>query len=139
MFLYVFSANFFSMNIVLKSMFMKKLQPVIFYMRLSVINLSSRDVNISLRGNVMQRREAIRLFREVCECIPDAYISGISLSPNRSSTSGFDLRINVTIDSKSLTNVQSVASKHGMVAKEDRGSILIYGSQTRSNCVEIMA
>jgi len=36
-------------------------------------------------------------------------------------------------------NVQSIVSKHGMILKEDKGSLLIYGSETKPNGMEITA
>ena len=87
----------------------------------------------------MRRREAARLFSEICECVPDAFINSISLTPSNRSKEEFDLRIKVSLDAKSLTNVQSVVSKHGMILKEDKGSSLIYGSETKPTGMAIIA
>ncbi len=87
----------------------------------------------------MRRREAARLFSEICVCVPDIFISSISLMPSSRSKEDFDLRLNVSLDVKSLTNVQSIVSKHGMLLKEDKGSLLIYGSQTKPNDMAIIA
>ncbi len=87
----------------------------------------------------MRRREAARLFSEICECIPDAFISKISLTPSDRSKEEFNLRINVSLDVKNLINVQSIVNKHGMILKEDKGSLLIYGSETKPTGMEINA
>jgi hypothetical protein len=45
----------------------------------------------------------------------------------------------MSFDVKSLTNVQSIVSKHGMLLKEDKGSLLIYGSETKPAGMAIIA
>ena len=87
----------------------------------------------------MRRREAARLLSEICECVPDAFISSISLTPSNHSKEEFDLRINVSLDVKSLINVQSIVNKRGMILKEDQGSLLICGSQTKPTGMAIIA
>jgi len=87
----------------------------------------------------MRRREAARLLSEICKCVPDAFISSISLTPSNRSKEEFDLRINVSLDVKSLMNVQSIVNKRGMILKEDQGSLLIYGSQTKPTGMAIIA
>jgi uncharacterized protein (DUF1697 family) len=79
----------------------------------------------------MRRREAIRLFREICRCIPEVLISCASLTPSVRSNEEFELRIDASLDVKSLENVQSLANKYGMILKEDKGSLLIYASDTK--------
>jgi hypothetical protein len=80
----------------------------------------------------MQRREAIRLFSEICKSIPDAYITYTSLAPSARSNEEFELRINASLDVKSLKNVQSLVNKHGLILKKDKGSLLIYSSETKT-------
>jgi hypothetical protein len=79
----------------------------------------------------MRRREAIRLFREVCGCIPEALISCSSLTPRVRSKEEFELRINASLDVKSLENVQSIVNKHGMILREDKGFLLICASEAK--------
>ena len=79
----------------------------------------------------MRRREAIRLFSDICKCIPGVYITCASLTPSVRSNEQFELRINASLDVKSLKNVQSLVNKHGMTLKEDKGSLLIYASETK--------
>lgn len=76
----------------------------------------------------MRRREAVLLFREISKCIPDAFISKISLIPKNSEKEEFELRINVFLEAESLESVQSVVNKHGLTIEEDQGSLLIYES-----------
>jgi hypothetical protein len=86
----------------------------------------------------MRRREAAQIFSEICERVPEAFINSISLMPSNRSKEDFNLRINVSLDVKNLASVQSVVSKHGMILKEDKGSLLIYGSQTKPNDMAII-
>ncbi len=91
-----------------------------------------------LPGCVMQRREAIRLFKEICECIPDAFVDGFSLIA--SSLNGeFELHMNTSLNTKGIENVQSLVSKHGLLLKEDKGIIVIYGSKQKTTEFEILA
>ena len=85
----------------------------------------------NLSGSVMRRREAIRLFREIYKSIPDAYITCASLTPRARSNEEFELRINASLDVKSLKNVQSLLNKHGMILKEDKEFLLIYAPETK--------
>ena len=86
----------------------------------------------------MQRREAVRLFREICECIPDAFVDGISLIENYLSGE-FELHLNISLNAKGIENVQSLVSKHGLLLKEDKGTIVIYGSTQDPAEFEILA
>ena len=77
----------------------------------------------------MRRREAVSIFREICECVPDAFVSKISLNQKKSAREGFELRINVFLGGDSFGSVQSIVNKRGLTLKEDQGSLLIYRSQ----------
>jgi hypothetical protein len=79
----------------------------------------------------MRRREAIRFLSEIYKRIPDAHITWVSLTPSARYNEEFELRINASLDVKSLKNVQSLVNKHGMILKEDKGSLLIYSSETK--------
>jgi hypothetical protein len=87
----------------------------------------------------MRRREAVRLFREIIKCILGAFISSVLLTPSNRFKKEFELRINVFLDDKSLKNVQSLVEKHRMILKEDKGSLLIYASETKPIEMEITA
>ncbi len=87
----------------------------------------------------MRRREAARLFSEICACVPDAFISSISLMPINLSKEEFNLRINVSLDAKGLTNVESVVNKHGLILKQGNGSLLISGSEAKPNGMPIIS
>jgi len=80
----------------------------------------------------MRRREAVLLFREICECIPDAFISKISLTSKNTAKEEFELRINVSLDGESFANVKSLVTKRGLNLKEEENSLLIYGSKKSS-------
>ena len=85
----------------------------------------------NLGGSVMRRREAIRLFADICKCVPDAYMTCVSLTPRARSSEEFELRINASLDVKSLKNVQSLVNKHGMILKQDKESLLIYAPEAK--------
>jgi len=88
--------------------------------------------NQTICVGVMQRREAIQLFKDICKCMPDAFISSISLSSNTLSTGDFELCLNLALDGKNLENVEDLVSKRGLRFKECHGSVLIYGSCART-------
>jgi polysaccharide pyruvyl transferase WcaK-like protein len=79
----------------------------------------------------MQRREAIALFREISKRIPDAFISCISLSPSKLSKKEFELKMNMALDGRNLKTVQSLVKQYGLRLKEDKGFLVIYGSETK--------
>jgi hypothetical protein len=114
------------MGKMLKIMYAAKLQALIFHLRLRVIHLSSNNLTIPFTCSVMQRREAIRLFREICKCIPSMLVSSISLTPIDRFKHDFQLRINTDLSDESLKDVEFIVKKHGMKLKEDKGTLLIY-------------
>ena len=87
----------------------------------------------------MRRRDAARLFSEICQCIPDGSIIGISLSPTLPFKEEFDLRINVDLDDKSLMDMQSIVNKLEMLLKEEPGFLLIQGSKAKPDEKPIIA
>lgn len=87
----------------------------------------------------MQRREATQLFKEICECMPDAVISNILLTPIDRLKEEFALRIDAHLNANSLENVKAIVGKHGLTLKEDRGSLLIYESETKRTSMKILA
>ncbi len=88
----------------------------------------------------MRRREAVKIFKEICKCMPDAFVSSISLSPNKVSRKDFELKINVDfLDGRNLTDVQALVRKHGFVLDEDNGSLLISGSKTKPGEMRVFA
>jgi hypothetical protein len=87
----------------------------------------------------MQRREAIQLFREICKCIPDAFVSSVSLSPVTFSGKNFELRINVALDGRNLVDVETLVRKYGLKLNQNKGSLLIYGSMAKPGEMQIYA
>jgi hypothetical protein len=79
----------------------------------------------------MRRREAVSLFSEIYKSIPDAYITWASLTPRARSNEEFELRINASLDVENLKKVQSLVNERGLILKEDKGSLLIYGPETK--------
>lgn len=86
----------------------------------------------------MHRREAVRLFKEICECIPDAFISGVLLTSSSTSEEGLSLRINMDLNLQSLKNIRSIVDKHGMILKEDNGFLMIFGSKKYQTGMEVI-
>jgi hypothetical protein len=74
----------------------------------------------------MRRREAIVLFRKISECIPDSFISGVSLTPLNCIRKQFELRINVNVDAQSITVIRQLVEKRGMALEEDKGTLWIH-------------
>jgi hypothetical protein len=87
----------------------------------------------------MRRREAVRLFREICKCIPESFVSSISLIPNNRLSEDFQLQINVSLEAQSLKNIHSLVENQGLILKEDKGALLISGSEARLAEDEIVA
>ncbi len=73
----------------------------------------------------MRRREAILLFREICECIPDMLISSFSLTPVDGFKGEFELRIFGSFNVKGFKIVQSIAQKYGMSVSQNQSSLII--------------
>jgi hypothetical protein len=87
----------------------------------------------------MRRREAIRILKEICQCVPDAFVSSVSLSPKTLSRRDFELRINAALDRRNLMDVETLVRKNGLMLNEDNGSLLIYGSKTKPSEVQVVA
>ncbi|MGA2524572.1 MAG: hypothetical protein ABSF65_10530 [Candidatus Bathyarchaeia archaeon] len=87
----------------------------------------------------MRRREAIKVLREICECVPDAFVSSVSLSPKTFSRRDFELRINAALTGNNLMDVETLVRKNGLMLNENNGSLLIYGSKTKKRDMQIVA
>jgi len=74
----------------------------------------------------MRRRQAARLFREICEREPEAFVSKVSLVPKRDSKNEFALRINASLSSQSIDRLKFLVAKHGLRLHQDQESIIIY-------------
>ncbi len=92
-----------------------------------------------LRGRVMRRREAVKVFKEICKCVPDAFVSSISLSPNTLYGKDFELRINVVLEGNNLSDVAALVRSYGLLLDEGKGSLLIYGSKSKSAEMQVYA
>ena len=87
----------------------------------------------------MRRREAIEILREICKCIPDAFVSSVSLSPSAYLENEFELKISVALERKYLRNVEALVQRCGLMLKESKGQLLIYGSKRATSEVLIAA
>ncbi len=90
----------------------------------------------------MQRREATLVFREICECTPDAFLLN-SVSLNSSSNAAnpeeesFELLIKALLDKSTLKRIRSIVKRHKLTMDENRDSVLIYAPELRP--MEIIA
>ena len=85
----------------------------------------------------MQRSEGVQVVREICQCIPDALISSISIAPR--STEEFELRISMFLDKQSLQHIQTIVDSHGLILREDKGTLLIYRGEIEAAGIELIA
>jgi hypothetical protein len=86
----------------------------------------------------VRRREAVQLFREICECSPGLFVNSVSLLTSNSSKEVI-LRINVFLDGVNLKGVQSIVEAHKLILEEDEGGFLIHDSKTKINEKKILA
>ncbi len=92
----------------------------------------------------MQRRDAVRLFREICECIPDPSVLSCVFLIQRSKPASlgkenFELWINAAFDNPSLRDVQSIVKERKLVLEEKRRFFVIYEAAPKEPEMEIYA
>ena len=90
----------------------------------------------------MQRREAVLLFREITECIPDPSLFQCVFLRYRGKATGssdesFELQIQVVLDKSSLNRVENIVKKRRLVLEEKQGVLLIYSPE--KSLIEILA
>ena len=85
----------------------------------------------------MQRGEAIQVYKEICQCIPDASLSNISLVSV--GFNDFGLRIGMYLDLNSFRQVESIVKAHDLAMKQDQGLLLIYRREVKTSGMEITA
>jgi hypothetical protein len=83
----------------------------------------------------MERREAIQLFREICECIPDSSrFHSVFLNSQKMATyparRSFELRIDIALDKSSLRRVEDLVRKRRLAMEENKGALVIYAPET---------
>jgi hypothetical protein len=94
----------------------------------NLINLDA--VPQILRGLVLQRREAVRVLRKICKCIPDeSTISFVFLEHTRNATGskrkGFDLHIRMHVDEATREIIESLTRKRGLSVKVSNEDFLV--------------
>ena len=87
----------------------------------------------------MQRREAIEIFREIWKCIPDSFVSCVTLLPIDRFEMEFALRISVALDEGHLRSLKALIHKHGLTLKEDNGALLIFRSNPELDEIQVIA
>ena len=108
-----------------------KPQPSAFDSYLIANHLNKPSDNGNLPLIVMERREAVQVFREICECIPDlSVLSGVLLRPQNHSGESlkdlFDLQVNAILDAMTMKLVRAVVRKRGLVLKANRQYLLVH-------------
>ena len=86
----------------------------------------------------MRRREAVILFKEICERIPDALVTGASLTQTNRSDN-LELKIIADLDDKSLKILKLLAEKRKLAIRESIGSLSIYEAKQDSLEAPIVA
>jgi hypothetical protein len=74
----------------------------------------------------MQKREAVRLFKEICECIPDLLVNAVSINQRSWNNEGVELKIYLASNQGYLSEVEAIAKSNGMKVTEQAGIISIY-------------
>jgi len=121
-----------AMNMLLKNNVRSKASRGLFYRSLRAIHLSLNKINSESEWHsVMRRREAIRLLSEISKSLAEVHVTCVSLTLRDRSNEEFELRINAFLDVKSLKKVQSIVNKRRLTLKEDKGSLLIYATETK--------
>jgi len=96
-----------------------------------------------LRAIALERREAIQLFREICDNIPDIALSNcIVLKPQSRFSDAFpkfyELHIRAVLDEFDLNRLRTMVEKRNLFLETASGYIVI-GSVRESNCLEVTA
>jgi hypothetical protein len=79
----------------------------------------------------LQRREAVIVLREICECIPDeSVVSWMFLEPtikHSAETKGkeYDLHMKMALDKSTRENIESVIRRRGLLLKESKGKLIV--------------
>jgi hypothetical protein len=60
-------------------------------------------------------------------------------SPNKLSKKDFELRINTALEGNNLTSAKALVRKYGSTLNQDKGSLLIYGSKTKTGEMPLYA
>lgn len=81
----------------------------------------------------MRRREAVEIFKEICECIPEASLSSVFLT-NRDTLfefvgENYELRLNVSLDEKFLRKINSIVKKRNMIMERKDETLLVYAPE----------
>ncbi len=95
----------------------------------------------SFAAKKLQRREAIEVFREICSCLPDAFlVNNVVLKPLDkfgSSRGDYSLYIKIAFAESSLDEIAKVVERRQLCFKRSDGYLVIYGSS--DDLVEITA
>jgi len=89
----------------------------------------------------LQRREAISLFREICDSIADdSILSSVILKPHDNAYSAptkYELHIKIFLGASTLKNVKAIVKKHLLTMKESNGYLIIAAPERK--IIEITA
>ena len=95
-----------------------------------------------LRGIALERREAIQLFREICDTIPDMSLANCVLLKPKNCPDAlqklYELQIRIVLNESVLEQVRAIVSQHKLLMETAENFIVIYRPAERS-CLEITA
>ena len=92
----------------------------------------------------MERREAIQLFREICDIIPDLALSScVVLQPQSRFSDAFprfyELHIRAVLDEFDLKRLRTMVEKRNLFLEAAASGYIVIGSMRESNCLEVTA
>lgn len=78
----------------------------------------------------MDRREAVQVLREICECIPDeSAVSYVFLEQSKTALNSrektYDLHIRMQIEEITRKNIESVIRKRGLLNTVSNGDFVV--------------
>lgn len=87
-------------------------------------------LNFNLRGKPLQRREAVQVLREICECIPnESAVSYVFLEQTKNASESkkkrYNLHIRMHVDEAARESIETVTRKRGLSLRESKGDLVV--------------
>ncbi len=93
----------------------------------------SKRITCNLEGRALLRREALQVFHEICELIPDAkMLNSVSITPTSKPgeiPQDFELRIKIGLGPFEVHRVRSIVKKHDLDMREEDGILIIHAPE----------
>ncbi len=91
----------------------------------------------------LQRREALQVFHEICDSIPDAnlfaWVSLTSFGNEEPSNKSYELKIRTGQKLSDLKEIRSIVEKHGLFLEESDKTLTIRTPPEKSIGIRIVA